>query len=446
MPTPPLTITATGNLGGRFLLEFLFPLDTVVTGASATQYTLFSPSTGITVTISGVGFALDQDFNPTIGTVTGLSSGDAGGNRAEVTGMNFSSAEFFAALLAMEQDDLSPVWALLNRQPITMDVSASSTGQDLGIATLTTPITVIGSAFDDRIYGAWGDDLLQGGAGNDRIIASEGADRIFGGNGRDYITAEGDGTVVRGGNGSDIIRIANPQITLVEDARAYGGAGNDFVVAEARNGRFFGDDGNDIMGVYGQNNRADGGAGRDWIEFLGGGNSAYGGKGNDVLKSGNLSHLTGEAFNSDRNTLYGGAGNDTLVGTDNARLFGGAGADTFVFGDTTWRSSLRDRIDVRDFNAAEGDTLVLLDFLGYGDMSVDQIIAAHGRVNGEDLQLRFGSQWVTLRGANDWDAVRDSIVLAEGEAYIDGLTGPDSTLTSRLTTITQPWADEMWFA
>ena len=56
--------------------------------------------------------------------------------------------------------------------------------------------------------------------------------------------------------------------------------------------------------------------------------------------------------------IDGGAGNDTITGgTGSDNLTGGRGADTFVFGD-------RSQYDViTDFNAAEGDRIVL-DFGG----------------------------------------------------------------------------------
>lgn len=57
---------------------------------------------------------------------------------------------------------------------------------------------------------------------------------------------------------------------------------------------------------------------------------------------------------SGSDSIDGGAGNDTIVGgTGTDYLTGGRGADTFVFG-------VRSQYDIiTDFNAAEGDTIVL---------------------------------------------------------------------------------------
>ncbi|MET7487160.1 calcium-binding protein [Streptomyces sp. NPDC005538] len=126
-------------------------------------------------------------------------------------------------------------------------------------------------------------NYVSGGTGNDSIDIGKAA-VAWGGDGNDGIVATGGLTITQGGNGNDAL------FTDGDSSSSDGGDGNDTVR---------GGDGDQILS---------GGDGNDVIEGYAGNDFLYGGKGNDKL--------------------YGGAGADTLYGNSgNDILWGGAGKD-----------------------------------------------------------------------------------------------------------------------
>jgi Ca2+-binding RTX toxin-like protein len=198
--------------------------------------------------------------------------------------------------------------------------------------------TAGGYGGDDILDGGDGDDLLRGDGGDDRLSGGDGADSLFGGEGRD---------LVRGGTGHD---------------SAWGGAGDDSLQGEAGDDWLVGGDGHDsIIGGAGRDSLW-GGAGHDRLHAGAGNDRVLGNDGNDIIlgEAGN-DRLLGQAGDDwliggpGNDTLDGGAGRDTLSGGQGADVLrGGADADIFrlTFGETQGDAIL-------DFNAAEGDRLVL---------------------------------------------------------------------------------------
>lgn len=76
---------------------------------------------------------------------------------------------------------------------VRLDLKARDTG--MGTDSFVSIEGVMGSAFNDTIYGDGGSNALNGGAGNDRIVGLAGNDVIIGGAGRDAMT---------GGVGADV--------------------------------------------------------------------------------------------------------------------------------------------------------------------------------------------------------------------------------------------------
>ena len=182
--------------------------------------------------------------------------------------------------------------------------------------TFSVPLTAQNSAMATKIFGALGDDVIEGQDASDILRGNQGNDALEGMGGDDKL---------RGGAGDDAI---------------YGGDGNDFIHGGSGADTIYGGSGND---------QAIGGAAEDLI---------YGQAGNDVL--------TG-LLNND--TLSGGAGKDTLDGgRGNDVLTGGDGADVFVFHSDAAKDI------VTDFNVG----MDLLRFVGTGAAYTDLQISEDG--------------------------------------------------------------------
>lgn len=183
-----------------------------------------------------------------------------------------------------------------------------------------------GNELDNVMRGAGGNDVIQGYGGFDTIIAGAGAD---------YIEAHG---LLRGGRGNDTVHGSE-----LSGDRLYGDAGDDVLETYGGDDRAYGGDGNDLIlaasaGITNDgNDRLYGEGGDDWIIGGAGNDIAYGGTENDRIEGGaGNDQLYGDAGNdtltggSGTNTLYGGDGNDFLNGRGgNTTMIGGTGADDY---------------------------------------------------------------------------------------------------------------------
>ncbi|NWL80573.1 RTX toxin, partial [Pseudomonas taiwanensis] len=168
---------------------------------SALTFTLTQSnvSTGVNLTSMGLGQDTYLNMEGVIGsafgdTLTGSNGNDVLRGAAGNDRLNGGAG---ADLL-----DLSDATGALN---FTLTQSASDTSVNLSGVGLGTDIYlnmegVIGSAFDDFLFGSINSDELRGGAGNDTLNGGDGADVLTGGLGADQLT---------GGNGADLFRFNN---------------------------------------------------------------------------------------------------------------------------------------------------------------------------------------------------------------------------------------------
>jgi Ca2+-binding RTX toxin-like protein len=173
------------------------------------------------------------------------------------------------------------------KRPITIDLAISGRPQSTGfgqdtldgienvVGALSYPNVLFGTNggnvlyggdMDDRIHGLGGsdgingvrdgDDLLHGGDGNDSVTGGKGSAEVIGGNGNDILSGYLGADVLRGGEGRD---------HLTPDAfrpggdgsdepylptKAYGGAGDDRVIAGWNDDLLYGGPGVDLVSYY----------------------------------------------------------------------------------------------------------------------------------------------------------------------------------------------------
>jgi trimeric autotransporter adhesin len=227
---------------------------------------------------------------------------------------------------------------------------------------------IIGTRYDDTIYGDSGNDTLIGGAGDDSLIGGVGDD-LYG------VDSIGDVVVENADEGIDTVQ-SSISYSLLENfenltligggnIKGIGNAARNLIIGNGGNNTLNGGDGDDTLIGGAGNDLLVGGAGADRMEgglgddvFLVGnagdtvveaadegidtvqssisysllenvenltltGNGALSGTGNALANT-----ITGNAGN---NILDGGAGNDTLNGGAGAdSMYGGLGDDTFI--------------------------------------------------------------------------------------------------------------------
>jgi subtilisin family serine protease len=195
-----------------------------------------------------------------------------------------------------------------------------------------TPDTGTGTDYAHSHTGTAAHDQMRGYSGGDDMSGLAGNDTIFGRGGADRILGGGGDDKLVAGGGDDI---------------AYGGGGEDIINGGHGDDRLFG------------------GADRDRLIGSVGDDTLYGDEGNDVLRG-----------DDGKDVLVGGAGRDVMLGGD--------GADTFVF-DLADTASMD---VIRDFNAEEGDRIVVEGLQGAGSAELS-LFEKNGTVF---LQAEVGDQ------------------------------------------------------
>ncbi|TWA58061.1 hemolysin type calcium-binding protein [Azospirillum baldaniorum] len=354
----------------------------------------------------------------------------------------------------------------INNAAVNIDASAVTLSGGVSISGNGEANTLTGTAQNDTISAANGNDTLFGGAGNDSLSGGNGDDSIVGGTGNDTLDGGAGNDSLVGGDGDDTLS---------------GGAGIDTLI---------GGDGDDVFLIsavadHPTNETINGGAGNDVIRFVSSSsgavlvlnsnltdsdgtitidvsrradgttsNSAVGVDASAVTLTGGVTIignagknvLTGSAYNDSinggngDNVLDGGDGDDTIIGgTGNDTIIGGAGTDSLfggsfndVFGIAAGsHHTANETIDggtssdtIRFYSATDGDTLTLNSNLKNG--SNNFTIAITGDVNGaaSNASVNVDASAVTLAGGLKIFGSGGNNVLT-GTAQSDSIEGGD---------------------
>lgn len=187
-----------------------------------------------------------------------------------------------------------------------------------------------GGAGDDELEGLYGDDTIYGGDGNDHVFGRDGADLIYGGDGVDTLVGSIGIDTIYGGAGNDILAGSQGSDLI------YGGTGDDLVfigvpapgdIAYDNEGSIYLDEGNDFLDAGDATLRFDayGGEGNDYMIAGVGDDTLFGGTGDDQIFAGaGDDQLTGDGGDD---YIEGQSGDDTF------NLADGFGTDTLVGGE-----------------------------------------------------------------------------------------------------------------
>ena len=195
-------------------------------------------------------------------------------------------------------------------------------------------IAVIGSDFNDTLFGDSAANWIDGGEGNDTIDARGGDDSVFGSEGDDVlIGGEGDDTLA-GGEGDDELRGDGGADDLAgEDGvdELVGGTGGDTLNGGVGNDSVRGEDGDDAIDTGDGDDTIDAGNGDDVVDAGTGNDIVNGGFGNDLLIGWADDDRIDGGEGDDR--IFGDDGDDVLFGrAGNDDLDGGAGDDSLIPG------------------------------------------------------------------------------------------------------------------
>ena len=365
---------------------------------------------------------------------------------------------------------------VFSRSGVTVDLAifdAQKTGD--GSDLFSSIEGIVGSAFNDRLFGDSLNNLFNGSAGNDRILGMEGDDLFIDGSGSgndiydggngvdsiDYSTAQGSisidlGQSINNASGADI---GSDSLASIESVIAgqgddsilgndaaniligglgddtlfglngadllYGGDGNDVIVGGRQNDIIYGDAGNDIiLGELGVDILY-GGAGDDLVlggnrddQLFGedGNDRTFGGNGNDIVDSGAGEDIVRGGSQDD--ILNGGAGNDVV--------FGGTGRDDISGGDGNDLIFGRGGFDV--LNGGAGDDIL------EGGVQADQFVfqGAFGNDTITDFSATNNAERINLSAVSEisdfQDLIDNHLRQIGNDVLIDDLAGNTITL------------------
>ena len=263
---------------------------------------------------------------------------------------------------------------------------------------------ISGGEGDDVIYGQRGNDILRGDEGDDFVHGSSGRDELYGGAGNDGVIGGSGNDLVdpgsgnndaRGGRGIDTLSYQQAEVAVLADLNegfarrtlldgsveidtlrgfenVVGSIFNDAIVGTGGANTLDGRAGNDQIGGLGGNDVITGGAGFDLLLGNRGSDAISGGTGNDIIDGG-----FGDDFvfgNEGADGIRGGPGSDIIDG-------GSEADDFFWFADDISGPATDRLIGFRPFF---GDEIILN---GIYDPSVEAEDVISATQVGDDVAL-----------------------------------------------------------
>lgn len=331
---------------------------------------------------------------------------------------------------------------------VSLDLRSGGVAGEADRDTFTSIEDIVGSAFDDYVYGDAAANRLDGGRGNDRLRGHDGDDTLIGGAGADNLA---------GGRGIDLVSYADAAERVNLDLRARGTAGEaagdtfssiENVTGSAFHDYLYGDAGHNVILGGGGHDRLRGDDGNDTLEGGTGRDDLHGGTGIDVASfatagsgvTANLTSGTGTRGNANGDTY---TAIEDLQGSDHADLLTGSSQGNFIAGEhghDTLRGSSGDDtlegglgqdevhggsgVDVASFvTAASGVTANLTSAVGTrGNANGDRYIAIENLLGSAHGDLLTGSSGANvLDGAAGHDTLRSSA----GDDRLEGGIGRD---------------------
>jgi len=268
-------------------------------------------------------------------------------------------------------------------EPYAKDFLAEA-GVNLDAATGPSAVKV-GGGRSDWMFGSRSGEFMFGLGGNDKMFGGRGADKMFGGDGRDWMFGNRGDDAMLGGDGNDYMR---------------GGSGNDSMEGGAGNDRLSGGRGEDHLLAFswgGEQAPAQGGAQYNENEPISDRDILTGGADADIFEFRWLIDAKATILDKhrDENGVVDYSGN------------GVAGENNNVH--DHWVETTGTKI-VRDFDAAEGDTLIFEGHTLTLD-SVEHYNFDRDRRGTTDTVLNFISDQGANGGAHDQDDLGRVVLL-----------------------------------